>query len=359
MIRWTRSGLPDDDIGNTIGYFGTVPWLLFALCTVEVGYLALMLGGAPAHTPLGIAALTAVLAAMLLIVTPAPTPLPAGRTLIILVVIVAVTAAITWQYTPPLGPTYYLSWELNPCDLLMFCLAIRGRVIAAWLGQAAMLATICIWSYEATGSATYGLSFSYTQPFPLIAVTVFAIGFERTTRQITAHRIAERERAEEEAASAARGLNIEAELGVVRELAVPLLEEISRRARPDIAHARSLEAELRDLIRGRNLAIEPLTSALRSARSDRGIEAVLLDDLGPRDLGPAERRTIAEWAAALVHDQPSGSLVLRLRDVNGVPTITLSVNGELRDEFSLRATELDKLAVQPDSPGSSTMRSVG
>lgn len=333
MKRWARH-VPDDDIGHTIGYFGMVPWLLYGVCVAEVTYLAMALGGPPAHSPLGVAALLTVLMALLLIVVPAPTPLPLWRTLTILGVIVLVTGAITWQYTPPFHHPNYESWELNPCDLLMFCLAIRGRIIAAWIGQAAMIATICAWSVGATGSAAFGLSFCYTQPFPLLAVTVFAIGLRRTTTQIALHRAAERHRAVRDMDRTTADGDTEVDLRTVGDLARPTLEQIAAGKTPELAAVRSLEAGLRDLIRGRNLAMEPLTSALREARR-HGVEVVLLDDLGDQDLPEPERDTAVRWAAGHLTGARSGSFVLRLRPDDGVSVITVTADGELRGELAL------------------------
>lgn|GEM_PF-1336226 len=326
--------VPADDIGHAIGYFGIVPWLLYAICAIEVTYLALVLGGDPAHTPLGLAALVTVLGALLLIVIPAPTPLPRWRTVTILVVIVAVTAAITWQYTPPYAAPRYGSWELNPCDLLMFCLAIRGRILAAWIGQSAMLTTIGLWSVGATGSIAHGLSFSYTQPFPLLAVTVFAIGLRRTTDRIAAHRTAERERAQRDAEATAIDLGTEVDLRAVHLLAGTALEQIAAGEAPEPLSVRSIEAALRDLIRGRNLAAEPLVSTLRDVRR-RGVEVVLLDDLGDEDLAEVDRVAATNWASAHLSHARHGSYVLRLRLAGGAPIVTLTADGEHRAEIVL------------------------
>ena len=53
-----------------------------------------------------------------------------------------------------------------------------------WYGPKLLVQRVTV-----TGSPLSGLSFSYTQPFPLLAVSVFAYGFQWTARQITAHRI--------------------------------------------------------------------------------------------------------------------------------------------------------------------------
>lgn len=321
------SRIPADDAGRYLGFFGLVPWLLYGLFVLEIGYLALVHGGMPAHTPLGFAALGVAIAAMLLIVTPSRTPLPVWRTAAVLAAVVFISSAISWQQPFHDRPPYYVSWELNPCDLLMFCLAIRGRIVSAWIGQAAMLASIALWSVTVTGSPLYGLSFSYTQPFPLLAVSVFAYGFQWTARQITAHRAAERERAEQEAIQIAADIDLEADLGIVRDLAGPTLEEIAAGRLPDKAAVRGLEAALRDLIRGRNLVVEPLVTTLRDLR-ERGTDVVLLDDLGDDDLTADQRRRLAAWAATRVaRASTAATITLRLTRADGTPLATITVDG--------------------------------
>jgi hypothetical protein len=331
-----RRRIPPDDLGHALGLFSVATWLLYALFVVEVGYLALVLGGAPAHTALGIGALVVVLAAGLLIVLPGATPLPVWRTATIVAVIVLVTVAITWQTPFHDHNPRYVSWELNPCDLLMFCLAIRGRILAAWIGQAMMLATIAVWSVSVTGSPLFGLSFSYTQPFPLLAVTIFAVGLHRTARQIVAHRGAEHERAAREEREAASDLGMASELRIVRELATPTLTRIAAYAGPPPASVRSLEAALRDLIRWRNLAVEPLTTTLRQVR-ERGADVVLLDDLGDDDVTEAERHAVARWAADHVAAASGSALTLRITREAGAPLATLTVDGEPAAELRLPA----------------------
>lgn len=335
MTVRSRGRLPDDDVGRYLGFFGVVPWLLYALFVIEISYLALAHGGMPAHTPIGYTALAVAIAAMLLIATPSRTPLPAWRTIAVLCAIVFVSSAITWQQPFHDRPPYYVSWELNPCDLLMFCLAIRGRILSAWIGQAAMLSSIALWSVFVTGSPAYGLSFSYTQPFPLLAVSVFAYGFQWTARQILAHRAAERERAEHESRRSADDLDLETDLRIIRDLAGPTLEDIANGRRPDHAAVRGLEAALRDLIRGRNLVAEPLVTTLRVLR-ERGTDIVLLDDLGDDDLTADERKTLTAWAATRVaRASAATAITLRLTRVDGTPLVTITIDGRTDDALRL------------------------
>lgn len=325
-----------DDVGRVLGLFGRPTWLLFALCCVVVGYTELVLGGPDAHTPASLAALVVVLATLLLIVLPAPTPLPLWRTVTILAVIVLVTAAVVWQMKPPFGPPDSLSyrpWMLNPCDLLLFCLAIRGRIVSAWVGQLLLQATVAAWSLDRLGAVWYGLSFSYTQAFPLLAVTVFSLGLTHTARVIVAHREAERDRVRREEQDTATVRDIEDALRAVRDLAGPMLDVLAAGGYPPVAEVRGLEAALRDRIRGRNLAEEPLAGVLRSVRG-RGVDVVVLDDLDA-DLDPAVRAVVLAWCAAQVGTATGAALTLRAAGAADDPHITLTADGAPYAEYRL------------------------
>jgi len=323
--RWLER-VPEDDIGRFLGFFGRGPWVLFVLCVVSFGYLALVLGGPSGRSASGLAVLLLAFAMLLLIVLPSPTPLPLIRTVAIVLAIPIVTAVVTWQQPFVDRPPRYDSWELALCDLLEFCLVIRGRYLAGWIGSLLMQGTVCLWSTLVTGTLWYGLSFVYTQTFPLLAVTVFAVGLHQTARQIVLHRAAERERADGEARQATSDLEVEADLRVVRDLAGPVLEEIASGRGTDRARVRSLEAALRDMIRGRALAAEPLVTTLRMVR-ERGADITVLDDLGDDELSHAERQELVTWSAEQIVRTEGANLTLRLSLDAGRPTVTLTADG--------------------------------
>lgn len=150
----------------------------------------------------------------------------------------------------------------------------------------------------------------------------------RTAQQIAAHRAAERERADWEARQITGHPEIEAELRVVRDLAGPVLGEIASGRGADRASVRSLEAALRDMIRGRTLAAEPLVTTLRVVR-ERGADITVLDDLGEdQTLSPAERHELVTWSAAQIARAAGANLTLRLSFDAGRPTVTLAADGE-------------------------------
>lgn len=335
--HWSRR-VPEDDIGHFLGFFGRGPWVLYLLCALGFTYLALILGGPSGRSPFGIGALVLALGILLLIVLPAPTPLPLARTIPLVATVPIVVIVVTVQQPFHDRPPRYDSWELALCDLILFCLVIRGRYLAAWIGMLSMQVVVCFWSTLVTGTIWYGFSFVYTQAFPLLAATVFSVGLHRTARQIVVHRAAERERASWETRQSAGAREIEAELHVVRELAGPTLEAITAGRGPDRAAARSLEAALRDFIRGRALAAEPLVTTLRVVR-ERGADVTVLDDLGDNEITAAERHEIVTWAAAQVLRTEGSDLTLRLSLESGSPTVTLAADGELIAEHVAGQTD--------------------
>ena|GEM_PF-3287979 len=69
--------------------------ILFVLCGVSFGYLALALGGPSSRTAPGIAVLLLAFAMLLLVVLPSTTPLPLIRTVAIVLAISIITADVT------------------------------------------------------------------------------------------------------------------------------------------------------------------------------------------------------------------------------------------------------------------------
>lgn len=309
--------IPLDDIGRYLGFLGWMPWLLYGSYVGLFGFLALAYGGAPAHSPIGIAALASLVAAGALLATPSVTPLPWWRTVAVLAVVAFSVMAITWQQPFHDQPPGHMAWELAANNTLLFCLTVRGRILAAWVGELVSIGLIALWSTAVTGGPWYGIGFSYTQMTTLLGCTVFAIGLHRTAQAVAAHRAAERARVSDEARREVTDDTTRAELQLVRTLAEPTLRAIAVGAAPDRRAAESLEAALRDFIRARRLAAEPLVGALRLAR-EGGADVVVLDDYGEGPLDRHQLEQIVAWGAVRVEEQPGPRMTLRLeRDADG------------------------------------------
>jgi hypothetical protein len=331
---WQRK-LSEDDIGRYLGLVAPGVWLLVVLYILVFGFQALVLGGPPAHTPLGILALLLDVAGAVILATPSATPLPLWRTLTVVGIVAATVILITWQQDFHNRLPGYEAWELGANNLLMFALAIRGRVLAAWIAEAASIALIAVWSVTVSGSPLYGISMSYGQPVTLVACTAFAIGLHRTARQIVSFRVAERERAARESLDRTADRGDELALQIVRDLAEPTLIQIAEGGRPDPRAVRGLEAALRDFIRGSSLTVEPLVTTLRAAR-ERGADIVLLDDLGDHRLPAADLARAASWCAQKVIQARGSTMTIRIAVTEDVPTVTFS-DGDAVERLALRS----------------------
>jgi hypothetical protein len=301
---------------------------LYGAVTVS---LAALFGQPTISTPSGAAVVIALLAGGLLLVSPSPTPLSPWRAVVVVVIVIGAVVAITAQQPFHDRPPGEAAWELGSSNFLLFALALRGRLLLAWIGELAMITAVGVWSVVVTGSPLYGVSFTYGQPVSLIAGTVFAIALHRTARRIIEFRIAEQQRATAEARDAETSGSQDAELHLVRTLAEPTLRSIGALQAPERAGVRTLEAALRDLIRGRTLAVEPLVSVLRSAR-ERGIDIIVLDDLGESRLPEGELSRALEWCARLIADCPASSITIRIAPsdeiIHADAIVTVSIDGE-------------------------------
>ncbi len=319
---YSVSRVDEQDIGRQLGLIGPGAWAILALYTAVLLTLALVFGEPTSSSPAGITIILGLVFGAGLIASPSSTPFPTWRTIfVILIVVFAVATISARQHFHDHAPGQ-AAWELGCGNFLLFGLALRKRVIAAWLGEIAMLGALYAWSITVTGSPQYGLSFSYGQPVSLLAGTVFAVALHRAAERIVDFRAAERERAVIEARDHASNNAHDLELKLVRELAVPILQQIADGAEPDRGEVRTTEAALRDLIRGRSLAVEPLVAALRLTRQ-RGVDVVLLDDLGESPLPAWATSQVAEWCALQLESVASASVTIRLAKSGRGALVTL------------------------------------
>lgn len=326
----------EDDIGRSLGLVAPGVWFLFGLYVVSFGFNALVLGGKPAHTPYGFVALGLDFAGAAIIVSSRRTPLPLWRAASIVGIVSATVILISSQqvYTDHLQG--YEGWELGANNLLMAGLAIRGRVIPAWIAEVTSTLLICIWNVMVGSSFQNGIAMTYGQAINLLACTAFAIGLQRTGRRILDFRAAERERAARQSLAESADQEDEVALSIVRDLAEPTLVRIASGERPEVGKVRSLEAALRDYIRGSALTIEPLVGALKTAR-ERGADIVVLDDLGGITVPAAELTRAARWAAMRITETTATSITIRIAIFDERPTVTISRDGEAVDRLVLTA----------------------
>jgi len=322
------------DVGRLLGLTGPGAWLLAALFCATNITLVIFSGGPPMRTVEGWVALVLVLGAAVVVVVPSGYPLPLPIVVGVLGVVAFSSIAIGWNLVP-VGWPGYTSWHFGADTFLLFMVALRGRLWWGAAGMALMSLITIHWTWATTGDAWHGFDLTYRQIATYFAGAFFAIWLRRTARQIVQFQEAERRRVEAEQTLAATADERRLQLERVRELAGPALSRIASGA-TDAGERRAhglLEAELRDQIRGRALAIDQLPAALTAART-RGVEIALLDDLRD-DLPPAEFLSeAAAWAGAHVASLKGGDATIRLALVDGQPVVTFATSTGSTQTFS-------------------------
>lgn len=331
---------PSSDLGRQLGLVGPGAWVLAGLYAAVYFVVVLVFAGPSTRTPIDTAELASVIFAACLLASPSRTPLPLWRTATVVVIATGVVLAMTWRL-PTTRPPGLDAWELGAVNFLLFGLALRARIFAAWLGAALTVMVVLGWSTLETESPLFGLSFTYGQPVTLLAGTIFAMALHRTARRIIELRAAEQERAASEARERANSEVTEQELQAVREIAAVTLREIAEGETSDPIAIRSLEAELRDYIRGRRLFTEPLATALRAARA-RGVDVTVLDDAGERAILVEALAPAVHWATELVKTNCRSSLTLRLTSTSNGIALTFSADGTETARLPIDDSESDR-----------------
>ena len=328
-----EASTPERDIGRMVGLVGIGAWLLFALYVVVFVWISILADPGQLVRPLGAVGVLALLAGALLAASPSRTPLPMWR-LVSIWGSVLLSTALLLQGLPTDAQPGFRVWELGAANFVLFAVAVRGRALGAWIGEALMIGTVAVWSQFATGSVWFGLGFSYGQPVSLVAGMAFAVGLHSVARQIFEYQDADRIRVAEAAGRAESDAQRHEGLNQVRALAEPILRAIADRRRPDRNAVVSLEASLRDRIRARQLAVEPLMSALSRMR-ESGAQVLLLDDSEPLLLTETERRGVAEWCVERLAEAQAASYTIRLAPDGDHLVVSVVADGGYAAEMSV------------------------
>lgn len=246
-------------------------------------------------------------------------------TLFVAVVGVANALLISWQ----LERGGHSQWYFGAGTVMMFFVSLRGRIVLAWVGFAAMAAVIAVWGATTpTGIAQAAMIIGRQVPIVLVG-TLFAIGMRRTLQTIGQLAEQTSRRATAEAVAEATAHERAARLAALDEVALPLLNRIVEGGpiRPeeqlDFALA---EAELRDSLRARALATPAVVEAVRDARR-RGIGVTLLDDSAPGSLTPEALGRAAAVTSSAVRAAKDGRVTARLLPAGRENVATVVVDG--------------------------------
>ncbi|MBN9606464.1 MAG: hypothetical protein J0G30_07625 [Actinomycetales bacterium] len=317
-IEGSGSGSDSEvDVGRLIGLVGPGAVALLVLFSVTYATAAILSTPGSTLDPRMLAGIALTVGAAAIVTIGGPTPIPWWRVGVVWVVVLADVPLASWA-VPIDQPMDYTGWYINASSFLCFALALRGRLLGAWIGMALALTAQMCWSVVATGSVWRGLETNYTQPIVLLAGTIFAVGLHRAARRILALQAAESRLATEEALAEAQVRVRRERVARIREEAGPLLAAIAEgRATPaDRLESGLVEAALRDEVRGGRLAVEPIAAAARAARR-RGVEVVLLDD-APAEVDPTALERARTRVASLLGPIDEGEVTVRLSDGDGV-----------------------------------------
>ena len=229
-------------------------------------------------------------------------------------------------------PNPYTTWYVAAIGTLLAITAVRGHPNMAWIGIAFLIAEVLTWN---------GLAALFNSG--LIGAIMLVLGAQAASRALAENEVLTKQYRERavtlEAQTVAKSaVRLERERRIKQTLVgvLPQLEAIARSQGKLTLKQKKLavltEAELRDQIRGRNLANPELARQIRLAR-ERGVEVQLLDDGGIDDLAQDKARELMERAAKELEGISSGKVVIR------------SVEGE---EWTLTMVAIQKGSEQPD-----------
>lgn len=198
-------------------------------------------------------------------------------------------------------------------SFVLAVLAVRGRILAAWGGAAAV--AIVLGVVDIVLDISVGSLFvSVLALASLAGATVCALVLRPTQRSLRILHDDVTMRAAAAATMAAEHSERVCQLSRLDELARPMLERIARGVEltpADREVCRLLEAELRDSLRAPQLVTDQLNAAARGARS-RGVEVLLLDDGGFIGAAAALRARVLDLAVRELDAANAGAVTIRV-----------------------------------------------
>lgn len=209
----------------------------------------------------------------------------------------------------------FASWATGSATTLCCGMMMRQRPIAAWTGQALLVATTAIWLLQTNRPLIMALTFMLPSTVALflwhlvvnrcIAASTALEALERHAAQVLALRQAER----------TTNQVMDEAMTSVRTRAQPLLIQLATgcTSTPELrTRARLLEAELRDEIRAPFFTGTAVITAAKDART-RGVEVLLLDDSNNKaDLSKQLRNQIIHNVTSTLENTTSDRVVVRI-----------------------------------------------
>lgn len=259
----------------------------------------------------------------IVVTRPQPDPFALRLTHVVLAIVVVSSVLVSYAL-PDEGTLGRATWHLGANTWLLWFLILRRRILLAWCGGLGMLAVTVVWAAVAGRGALAGLLLASPQVLLLAIATLFGSALRRSAARINA--LAQRSvdaAAAAGAVEAARRIQ-DQRADELAEVAVPALtaiasgEPLTEAMRRDIVH---VEAQLRDSVRGRALAMPPIVEAAKRAR-ERGVNVTLLDDRGAA-LSGAQMLTIMGATQRALDAARGGTVTVRLLPVGRDDLLTI------------------------------------
>lgn len=270
-------------------------------------------------------------AAMLLCVA-APYPFPLRRTALVLALCTAAAFSV-WNLADS-GRPGWESWMWGAVTFVLFVVAVRGRIAAAWLGFGLMSLITLTWTLAVGRGPVAAFDLLVRHAGLLFVATLFAVLLARTAATVNRVQQAELTRTEQDARHRAALEEQSARLDRLRLQVSPLMVRLGS-ALPltadDRQKASLMEATLRDQLRGGGLLTPQVADAAWRART-RGVEVTLLDDRDQETLSDSARARIEEALVTRLDGAATGSVTARLLPAGRPELATVVVDDGERSE---------------------------
>jgi hypothetical protein len=216
----------------------------------------------------------------------------------------------------------YATWYVAAVGTLMTITAARRQLLAAWIGVIALAIQTVAWAGP-FALGTLGVVGSIVWVGIAHMLSSALAGAARSTRRYVQ---AEREAAAWQAAQDAHLFEGRMRLAQTQRIATPMLRRIAD-ADHELSDAerrecRTLEAAIRDEIRGRMLLTDAVRRSVKEAR-DRGATVTLLDEGGIDDLDEDARDRVLSRLADAISSSRADRVIARTAGVNSPVAVTV------------------------------------
>ena len=231
------------------------------------------------------------------------------------------------------------AWTHGGATTIYCFMCVRGRVGSAWAGMVATMAVYVVWAHLTDQGVLSGFVTTVIDLGPLGMATVLSYTLRPNAKLTFELRAAAERQIADEAAAAAALEERDQRLGLLNELARPLLERIVDETPLNAAEKLScelLEAHLRDRLRAPALIEPAINELVRDARI-RGVDVDLIDDHGMEDADDQVREAILRAVADALRTVDCGAVRVRILPP-GRPTIASIL---VRSEDDVRRVDYD------------------